>query len=304
MSNLKSRALVTGATGFIGSNLVRHLLTLGWEVHIVARPGASFTVLAPVLDAIVVHEHDGSAAGMAALVGQANPDVVYHLASCFLAQHRTSEVDTLIGSNVLFSSQLAEAMATHGIRYLINTGTSWQHHENAAYNPVNLYAATKQAFEAILAYYVEVCGLKVTTLALFDTYGAGDPRAKLISLLWKTALHQEPMSMSPGEQLIDLVHIDDVLAAFMLATEAIRTQESGHARYGVSSGQPITLRDLVTAFEQAAGTALPITWGGRPYRPREVMVPWNTYASVPGWTPKVPFEVGIHHTRPTPETGS
>lgn len=292
------RALVTGATGYIGSRLVSHLLNGGWEVHVVVRTQTGVHALQPVLGRITVHRHDGSMKGLLALVAQARPHTVFHLASLFLAQHQAEDVDALIASNLLFSTQLAEAMVRHGVLELVNTGTAWQHHENNDYSPVNLYAATKQAFEAVLAYYVQAQHLKVCTLALFDTYGPGDPRPKLISLLWKTALGETPLPMSPGEQLIDLVHIDDVMTAFAEAARLLPQQAEGHSRYGVSSGAPLPLKALVLAFERATGCAVPIVWGGRPYRPREVMQPWTDYRRLPGWQPQVPFETGILQTRP------
>ena len=289
------RALVTGVSGFIGSHLARRLLAAGWEVHVVVRAGSR--VDAP--PAVVRHVHDGSTRGMVDLVARAQPTVVFHLASCFLAQHRPEDIETLVASNLLFSTQLVEAMVANHVDYLINTGTSWQHYEDSEYRPVNLYAATKQAFEDILAYYIDAHGLRTVTLALFDTYGPGDPRQKLVSLLWKTALTQEPLSMSPGQQLIDIVHVDDVVEAFVLAAGELLKLEKGHVRYGVSSGSPRRLIDLVADFEKTTGLKLPITWGGRPYRPREVMVPWTQYASVPGWKPKVSFETALLQAKPS-----
>jgi nucleoside-diphosphate-sugar epimerase len=302
MSELRGkqrRALVTGATGYIGSNLVRRLLADNWSVHVVVRPLSDLAPLSAVRHAIQVHEYDGTTNSMIRLVQDAAPDVVFHLASLFLAQHKSEDIAELISSNVLFSTQLVEAMVAHQVFHLINTGTSWQHYNDADYNPVNLYAATKQAFEDILTYYVEARGLKVTTLALFDTYGPADPRSKLVSLLWKTALEQKPIAMSPGEQLIDLVHINDVMDAFALGAELVVRQHVGHERYGISSGAPMRLIDLVAAFEKATEcTKLPIEWGGRQYRPREVMEPWKSYKTMPGWKPKVAFSLGIVQTRP------
>lgn len=297
-SFIQKRALVSGATGYIGSNLVRHLLLQGWDVHVITRPGSDLKVLDAVMSSIVVHQHDATSRGMVELVGKAKPEIVFHLASLFLAQHKSEDIEALISGNLLFSTQLVEAMAVNGVGYLVNTGTSWQHYNNEDYNPVNLYAATKQAFEAVLAYYAEAHGMKITTLALFDTYGPDDPRSKLISLLWKTAITQEPLVMSPGEQMIDLVHIVDVLRAYTLAADALRQQCQGHTRYGVSSGMPMRLIDLVSIFQDATQTSLPIRFGGRPYRPREVMVPWTSYEIVPGWHPQIPFEIGIRQTRP------
>lgn len=296
------RALVTGATGYVGSNVTKRLVIEGWDVHIVVRPKSILDAIDAVLPSITSHEHDGTTHGMIRIVGDAQPEVVFHLASSFLAQHRPEDVETLISSNLLFSTQLAEAMAVNQVKLLINTSTSWQHHENAEYNPVNLYAATKQAFEDILAYYIDAHGLNVITLALFDTYGPNDPRPKLISLLWNTALSQEPLAMSPGEQMIDLVHIDDVVDAFIISVGQLLQQSQGHMRYGISSGMPLRLIDLVAAFEQATGLKLPIDWGGRPYRPREVMIPWTSYKKLPEWQPRVAFVKGIKQACPGPQT--
>lgn len=294
----EKRALVTGATGYVGSNLVRHLLTLGWDVHIITRPDSDLMFLDSVISNITVHQHDATSVGMVEAVKKAKPEIVFHLASLFLAQHKTEDIEALISSNMLFSTQLIEAMAVSGVKYLVNTGTSWQHYNNEDYNPVNLYAATKQAFEDILAYYIEVHGMKVTTLVLFDTYGPDDHRPKLISLLWKTAITQQPLVMSPGEQLIDLVHIADVMRAYNLAADALQKQTEGHKHYGVSSGIPMRLIDLVSVFQEATQTTLPISFGGRPYRQREVMVPWTKYEAVPKWQALIPFEIGIRQTRP------
>lgn len=289
------RAFVTGATGYIGSRLVARLVHDGWAVHIVTRVDSKLDVLHGVLSRIAVHEHDGSTAGMIEVLARARPDVVFHLASLFLAQHTPDNVESLIGSNLLFSTQLAEAMVANKVRHLINTGTSWQHFENQAYNPVNLYAATKQAFEDILVYYVNAGHFKVTTLALFDTYGPGDPRKKLVALLRNTARTGEPLLMSPGEQLIDLVHITDVLDAFLLAAQRIANQALPYVRYGLSSGQPLSLREFVNLFERVTGATLPIVWGGRPYRAREVMVPWEAPA-LDGWRPRIKLEEGLRET--------
>ena len=298
MTSKTRRALVTGATGFIGSHLVKRMVADGWAIDIIARPQTNLDILGPVQSKITVHRHDGSTEGMIDLVGKAKPEVVFHVASMFLSQHEPSHVEPLVKSNVCFPAQLLEAMAIHNIPSLVNTGTSWQNYHQPGYNPVNLYASTKQAFEDILAYYIDIKALKAVTLALFDTYGPGDPRPKLISLLWKTALSQEPIAMSPGEQLIDIVHVEDVVDAYLCGSQLVLEQEDGHCRFGISSGNPVPLRELVQTFESCTGYTLPITWGSRPYRAREVMTSWETYEPLPGWSPKVSFQDGIKGMNP------
>lgn len=287
-------ALVTGGTGFVGANLVRRLVTDGWETHVIVRPGSDLSMLADVAQTIRLHVHDGSTEGLIDIIRLASPQLVFHLASLFLAQHTSQDIEPLIHSNLLFSTQLVEAMSVNNVRYLVNTGTSWQHFENNEYNPVCLYAATKQAFEAVLAYYVEVSNLSAISLQLFDTYGPNDPRAKLFTLLRKTARTGEALLMSPGEQLIDLVYIDDVLDAYSLAADRLLQNKLGrHETYAVTSGKPVKLRDLVETYSRITGQPLAVEWGARPYRPREVMLPWNKGQLVPGWKAKVELAAGI-----------
>lgn len=289
------RALLTGASGFVGAALTRRLLADGWDVHLLLREGSSAAGLPPESARLRLHRHDGGTLQLIEIMRAAAPQAVFHLASLFLAAHKPEDVERLIHSNLLFSTQIAEAMAACGVKHLVNTGTSWEHYEDAAYNPVCLYAATKQAFSALLRYYVECHGLRVVTLKLFDTYGAGDRRPKMLNLLKRVALEGTPLGMSPGEQLVDLVYIDDVMDAFMLAYEQLAdgTQRNAMEEYGVSSGKPLALRDIAALYARVSGLPLAIEWGGRPYREREVMVPWQSHHGVPGWRPKVDLASGL-----------
>ena len=286
-------ALVTGSTGYVGSHLVQRLVKDGWNVHAIVRPKSIAPAVASI-DSVVIHRHDGSTENLIAIVAAARPHTVFHLASLFLAQHQPKDIEPLIRSNVLSGAQLLEAMKESGVNHLVNTGTSWQHFENKHYSPVCLYAATKQAFETIIQYYVETSSFKVITLKLFDTYGPNDRRAKLFTLLRSVASEKKSIAMSPGEQLIDLVYIDDVVDAFVLAASRLETQkESTAEEYSVSSGTPLSLRELVATYARVTGKTLDVTWGGRPYRPREVMVPWTKGALLPGWQPRTRLEDGI-----------
>lgn len=276
-------ALVTGGTGFVGGHLAKRLVHEGWQVHILSRKGSKLPH-APEFAHMANHVHDGSTQNMVECVAQTKPDVVFHLASLFLSQHATKDIESLIQSNVLFGNQLLEAMRVNEVSCIINTGTSWQHYNNEQYNPVCLYAATKQAFEAILEYYVQACGIKAITLKLLDTYGPDDSRPKLFHLLNKAAKSCEPLDMSAGEQLIDIVHIDDVVDAYLIAAKRLLDGKlTKHEAYAVSSGQPLPLKELVRLYAEVTKQIIPVNWGARPYRYREVMSPWTKGQSLPDW---------------------
>jgi nucleoside-diphosphate-sugar epimerase len=281
---------LTGATGFIGRNLARTLADR--DLHVLVRPGSHVDSLSSCRN-ITFYTHDSTTQGLVNALERSKPDLVIHLATYFVAEHTSGDLEQLVMGNVLLGTQLLEAMSITGVRRMINTGTSWQHFEGDDCRPVNLYAATKQAFETLVNYYVDASQLSVITLKLFDTYGPGDSRPKLFNVL-RAADPLKPLLMSQGNQLIDLVYIDDVIAAFLAAERhLLRRRSAIHESFGVSSGDPRPLREIVEMFLKLARSNVNIKWGARPHRKREVMRTWTGFTPVPGWKAEVALEEGL-----------
>jgi nucleoside-diphosphate-sugar epimerase len=277
------RALVTGATGFVGGHLVRRLVDDGWLVDALVRsPDADLPA------AVVTHPIPSPIDELIALVGEIAPSVCFHLATAFRGVHVPADIQPMVEANVGFGVALAEAVSQAGECVFVNTGTVWQHYDARAYSPVSLYAALKQSLTDALKYYEEVAGLPIVTLELTDTYGPGDPRPKLLPILVRAAREGTALQMTDGTQLIDLLHVDDAVSA-LLATAA---GEPG-ATYGASGGETLTLRDLVARFESVSGLSVTAEWGVRPSRPREMLTPWMVSGPPPGWAPEVSLDDGI-----------
>jgi nucleoside-diphosphate-sugar epimerase len=294
---MPKRALVTGATGFIGSHLVRHLLQEGWVVGVL---GHKESLTSDALDCnIQSFYYSGITSEVIKSVTEFQPDVVYHLASLFLATHTADQIESLITSNVLFGTQLLEAIGQSRCRVLINAGTGWQNYtpeppfDLPVFSPVNLYAATKQAFEDIALFYVQTTQLRMITLRLFDSYGPGDSRRKLLRLLLDALKTEQPLGMSPGDQILDLVHVDDICRAFLHAAKrASEDLSQGAAVFAVSGKERMTLQAVVQQLEKAARRRLPVEFGRRPHRPREVIHPWDG-PELPGWQPTITLLEGF-----------
>jgi nucleoside-diphosphate-sugar epimerase len=284
-------ALVTGATGFLGSRLAERLVREGACVHGLVRRGSAVDRLPP---RVRPEEHDGTTAGLCRVMERVRPAEVFHLAARFVPQeHRPEDVEGLIRDNVMLSTQLLEAMAAAGSHRLVLAGTAWQHRREAPEAPVALYAATKQAVDDIVAYYTDATPLRAITLKLYDTYGPGDRRAKLFALLVGAAASGEALPMSPGEQLLDLVHVDDVVEAFLAAAARLERREvAGHERYTVPATRRYSLREVVALLGEVLGREVPVLWGRRPYRQREVMMPWDG-PPLPGWRARIGLAEGL-----------
>lgn len=287
------RTIITGATGFVGSNLCKYLTENDWEVSIIVRPSSDYKNINNLIDKVEIFEYDGNVENLINYFREKKATVVFHLASLFIAEHESNQIDKLVDSNIKFGLHILEAMKESETELMINTGTSWQHFNANEYNPVDLYAATKEAFENLIKYYTEAENIRVITLKLFDTYGESDTRPKLINLLHKFADEEKVLNMSPGEQILDLVHVDDVVNAFVKAYEHLAEQGVKYQEFGVGSRNPIQLKDLIKKFEQVTGKKLNINWGGRNYRKREVMKLWTSYETLPGWKIDVSLEEGL-----------
>jgi CDP-3, 6-dideoxy-D-glycero-L-glycero-4-hexulose-4-reductase len=267
--------VLTGATGFVGAHLHKYLQAQG---HLVATIGRGF-----------------SQSEMIKTLQETKPDVVIHLASCFIAEHKSSDVDNLIQSNILFGSQLLEAMKITDCRTLINTGSTWQQYKGIRNNPACLYAATKNAFEEILKYYVSAENFNHITLKLVDSYGPEDKRGKLVSKLIESLVTGQCFELSPGEQKIDLVHINDIVKAYEVASSTLvqTSHKSLNTTFTLSTGQAISIRDIVRIIENISNQKLNVTFGAREYRKREMMDSEVLDPILPNWSALITLQAGL-----------
>jgi len=293
------RILITGATGFLGSNLVKSLVKESqYEIVVIKRLTSDISVLNSVLGYISVYDLDKTNNTIYDIISQERPEIVVHMASLFLSNHNLEQINPLIESNIIFPTKLLDAMAVHGVKRFLNTGTSWEHFNcSKEYNPVCLYAATKKAFEDILQFYIKSYGIMSVTLKLFDTYGPNDPRPKLFYFLKRCLVDEHPVEFSPGEQTLDLLYIDDVVTAYEKALRYLAKKESPENDiFFIGSGEERQLKDVVGIFEEVVEKKLNINWGSRPYRQREVM---KAKADIRlaeerlGWQPRVFLREGI-----------
>ncbi len=273
--------LVTGATGFIGSNLCRKLLEKNYKVHILVRETSKFEYLEDIKNKLSIYCWNEEIKELAKYLIENQIQCIFHLASYIKTEHVQEDIKKLIDSNILYGTNILEAMKYSNTKLIINTGTYWQHYNSEEYNPVDLYAATKEAFEKIIKYYVEAENIRCITLKLFDTYGENDKRPKLINLLKKFADEKKVLDMSLGEQKLDLVHVDKVTDSFIKAFKLLEKNiDLRYDSYGVSSGKQISLRKIVENFEKESGKKILVNWGARPYRKREVMEPIKTLKNI------------------------
>ena len=285
-------ALVTGATGFLGRELVRQLLACGREVHAVLHPGSELKKLVPGCAAHWCRCGDKT---LGEMIAELKPATVFHLAALVQFSYAPRDAEYMADSNVTYGVGLADAASRAGVRHFINAGSYWQVADDGA--PVNLYAATKLAFQSILSYYARATPMRVTNLILYDTYGWGDTRPKMLNLLREACRTGAPLDVTEGRQEVYMTHVCDAARAFLHAERLQYGASSTADTYGVRGETPITMRDLIAECGKAWGIAPPVRVGARAYRPREVMRPWCPPV-LPGWAPWVSLADGLKEIAP------
>lgn len=268
------KILITGATGFVGRNLVKELVK-EHEVYVLTRKSSDISALPPVHHVVFTDNIDL----LAEYFKAEGIEGVIHLATKYVAAHKSEQIKDIVLSNIYFGTAVLEASVRGGVKWFINTGTIWQNFQVPDYSdeycPVNLYAASKQAFMTMARYYLETTGIRFSTLKLCDTYGENDTRRKIMDLFREYAQSGDRLEMSPGDQLIDIVHVSKVIEAFKRLIKILADHAKEYrSEYVVTSGKQISLRELAKKYETEHNVKLNIVWGGRPYRDREVMKPY------------------------------
>ena len=258
--------MITGATGFIGSHLIYELINNEYNVAILCRKESKLDKFKNIINKIKVYKVDDNINKIIMALNEFKPNCIVHLAAIFKSEHEKEDIDNFIDINIKYPTKILEAMKQCGIKNFINTSTAWQHYNNEDYNPVCLYAATKESFEKIIDYYAKGVKFKCISLELFDSYGDNDTRGKLISVLKDFSINNKILKMTEGESKIDLTHVNDIVYGFIKAIEI---------------------------FEEKTGYKLNVEWGARHYREREIMKPWDRYEILPNWKSEITFEDGV-----------
>lgn len=286
------RILITGITGYIGSHLARAFLP-EYQVYGLVREPLNLTYIKDIADKLCLLKYDGSFESMEAAMREALPNVVYHIATYYTSDHGAEETPELLAANITMGGYLLETMSAVGGPPLVYTSTVMAHYGGAEYCPLNLYAATKQAFSDLLAYYTDAGLLRAVTLVLSDTYGPGDNRPKVLNLIQRAVQSGESLTLSDGGQDYDIVYIDDVVQALRLAGKQIVEGVWRNEQFQIVPEKPLTLRETVELMLQINDLTLNAVWGQRPSPEREIRRAVRIYPPLPGWKPKVSLSEGL-----------
>ena len=281
--------LITGANGFIGKQLTKKLFELGANVFVIIHKNDDLSL--PIYKVVF----DGTYESLSKPLSDKNIDIVIHLATYFLANHKADQINELIDSNVKFGTFLLELTKQNEIPFFISTSTYAQFYNHIGYNPQNLYAATKQSYESLQKYYEETSKTRFITLELTDTYGPGDTRPKFINLVLNSIREGGVFNMSKGEQEICYLFVDDAIDSYLKCIELLKKNIiTDNSKYSVYPNEIYKLKDLVKEICSILDVKHEINIGYYPYREREIMTYIPSYPKLPHWKNKFTLKDGVN----------
>lgn len=284
--------LVTGASGFIGSRLITSLKN-SYNITAIIKAGSNTQTIKDKCR-LYLYENPND---FVKFLEQENFIGVIHLAALYVKNHHSDDIKDIIEANIIFGTQICDALLRVGFSgWFINVGSFWQFYKNMPDNPLDLYASSKNAFLKIVDFYANSTKINFTTIYLNDTYGPNDTRPKILNLWKKIAQSQEILDMSGGEQIIDLLHINDVISGFIILIDLLESPFASlakHQKFVLHSKDKKNLKELAKIFEKVSGKKLNIHWGMKPYGIRENFIPFEGGDPLPKWEMKVSLEEGF-----------
>jgi len=252
------KILITGGTGFVGNNLLDYFLKKKYLIFTVLRKSKKnikFTKKYKINEnfkSIIFSDiYD-----LKKKLKNCEIDYVVHAATHYVKRHKSSDINKIIESNILFPTVITDLLCNKKIKKFINFGTVWQHYNNKKYYAYNLYAASKQAFNNILNYYKnQFSKTKFYNLLISDTFGKNDKRKKLIPIILKNYNKENDISI-PKNLSMNLVNVEYIVQI----VEKIITKNTKPNTYIIKDKKNLKIFDLINYLNQKLKKEIKVNW--------------------------------------------
>ena len=280
--------LLTGGTGFLGSALLRALIT-GFDVTVLKRTTSRTDRVADLLHHDRIRWIDLDKTDLPELFTSQHFDVVLHCATNY-GRGKRSILDTA-SANLLLPLTLLQLGIEHGAKTFINTDTVID-------KRVNEYSLSKKQF---LEWLQNSAGrIQGVNIALEHFYGPFDDESKFTTMIFHKLMRREPsIDLTPGDQKRHFIYIGDVVRAFRCILDKLDNLPSGFSPFEVSTEQSISIREFVLLAKSIVGNgSTQLNFGAIPYRANELMDSRTDISTLKalGWRPEVSLEKGIQLT--------
>jgi nucleoside-diphosphate-sugar epimerase len=253
-SLVNKKILITGATGFVGSNLLRHLVNSGTkDIYIFIRENSNLWRIKDILEKLNIYKVDIlDKSAVKTFVYEIEPDVIFHL-SAYGTMRYHNDNNLIIKTNFLGTVNVLDASISKGFKAFINVGSTFEYgfinkpfEESDLPNPMNTYGVAKLASTYYCRMISVTQDLPIVTLRLFTPYGYYEDASRLIPYLIISMLKNKDIKLNSPNAKRDFIFIEDVVEAFLKTIQKIDKIQRGTI-INIGSGIDYTVMEI---FEQ------------------------------------------------------
>ena len=302
---MNKKILVSGGAGFIGSHLIEEILNRGDEPIILKRSHSNLWRISASLERLTLYDIDNIS--LEEIFKKEGLYSVVNLAVYYRKIHSYADIGEMIETNVKLPAKLLELCKNYDVGSFITAGSFFQYDSNVKFigpeSPIlarNFYAATKNALERLLEYYVSVSDVNIIELILFTPYGEMDDPNKVIPYIIRQAIKDEDIALTDGFQKINPVYVKDIVSALVKAAEVSNHLSISNYRLNIANSIPYSIREIATVVEEILKKKLKLEWGQVGTKQvdaqQALSVDTTNTEKVIRWTPKFSIHEGIERT--------
>lgn len=294
-----SKILITGAAGFIGSNLINTLLKQECEIAVINRSdNPNFKNIKKYIGDICEYSFIEKS------ILDFQPNKVFHLAGYKNRSSKIEELSSSLKVNLMGTLNLYQALTkVSTVESIIALGTTDEYGiqnssfiETSIENPTSPYGFSKLCGTQLAKFFNKNFNLPVVVLRPTIAYGPFQANDMFIPSLINTLIVNKGFKMTEGNQLRDFIYISDLVEAMLLISE---NQNCNGEIFNVGFGESLMLKDVASTIASDLNKEHLLKLGSIPYRQNEVMkyaTCIDKFCKKTGWIPKVSFKKGIELT--------
>ena len=301
------RILITGGTGFIGSNLIRKIISSNNKIYSINRNVKNCWRVTDIQGKINMIKTDlTNRNNLEKVIKKINPDIVFHLAS-YGVNNSEKNFSKILNTNAIGSYNLFSILAENRPKKIINVGSVFEYgqlkhkggfSEEDCSNPFTKYGMSKNYQTNLANYFVNSKSLPIVTLRLFTPFGMYENKNRLVSQMMISKIKNQKMVISSAKSTRDFVFIDDVIDAFVKASK--KKNIEGEI-FNIGLGKSHSVEQIVNFMNKLSESKTEIQIKNVPVNDYDILG-GKGYASILkakkilNWSPKNSIEEGLAKT--------
>ncbi len=296
------RVFITGGGGFIGSHLVRRLLSIGARVSILVRENSDLWKIRDVEKDLEIFHCDIQDKNMVEkIIKSIKPDIVYHLAA-YGVNSKKNDYYKALNINVNGAVNVIKPLIYTGCEKVIYIGSSSEYgaskdprdEKNALY-PLNIYGSTKAAGTIVMHQIARENDIGIITIRPFGLFGEREEQHKIFSYIIGSILKGKEVKLTACEQFRDYLYVENLVDAMILAAESDVKNEI----FNIGTGKVKKLKYYVEKIFEIIGTNQKPLYGQLGSRINDMWCPEpdvNKIKTVLEWEQRVSLDEGLKLT--------